>query len=1095
MIRRLTGEDGLSQNFVTSMLQDRDGFLWFGTADGLNRYDGTQFTIFHSDPEDTTRIADSYIQVMINGLGGTLWIGTDQGGLDRYEPDAGQFRHFGLPPKPVGEATVAVTALAQDPRGTVWVGTTAGLWRLDPYQEHWTATEIVGPVHSLRLNRQGVLWIGTERALIRRDPLTGEYQSYSTGNPDRIPNPVRCIFEDHAGRIWIGAREGFYQVDFLSGRLRAVSLGSGKVEPEVAAIAETEDRYLWLGTSRVGLFRYEPDTKTRRQYLPDRSSRPDPSLEGILQLLVDQDGLLWIATRGLGVQVLNPDPPFQYYHVIPGDNRSLSSTSIRAIYLAQDSVLWVGGYQGLDRFDRRTGAVRHYRYNPQDPQGLPMPYVYALAEDESGNLWVGTEGKGLARLDRETDTFQYYPHEEGNDRSLGGDFVFALLMDHRGDLWIGTENGLSRLKKTDRETGRFETRTPENSGLPGSVVTCLAEDSFGNLWVGTESSGLGVLDKETDRFRVLRHDRRNPRSLSQNRILCLTPTTDGGLWIGTKGGGLNRLDYGDFDPQHPDRTPLTWYTTRDGLSNDVVYGVLEDVSGALWLSTNDGIVRMDPQTERFQTFPQIDGIQDREFNRGAWHKGWNGELFFGGIKGLNSFFPQRIRKRTVPPPVIITDIQILNQSLLPGRPSSEGVGIDRSVSHLSKLELNHKVLAFHIEFAALSYLDPGANRYAYRLRPLLKEWVALSTSQRDISLTHLPPGEFTLELKAANAAGVWSVTPTSLTLLVKPAPWNTWWAWALYFIAGGLLLFLFVRDRVNRVRTYTQRLEQEVRERTAEIRANEEQLLEQKSFLETVIESLAYPFYVVDVRTYKLVMANTAAREWGKSDANTCFALKYGQEKPCGGSRCPLRNVEAFRKHRVSRDTVMDAEGKKRHIEIHAHPIIGPDGNIEQIIEYYLDITDRVQLELSLKRSLEERNRELTAQAMKMARNHETTMQVIKSLEKLHGNLSSGIASTLIRSIESSLKSQVSPGNEWNEFETWFKEVHKDFYHRLMDRVPDLTTREMKICAFLKLKLNTKEIASLTNLSVKSVEVYRSRLRSRLGVPRGENLVTYINQL
>jgi ligand-binding sensor domain-containing protein/DNA-binding CsgD family transcriptional regulator/PAS domain-containing protein len=1104
IVRHLTVNDGLSQNLISCILLDQTGFLWFGTPDGLNRYDGYEFKRYYFDPENPDGLSDNSIQALFEDPDGTIWIGTDQKGLDQYLPDLDRFKHHGIPSQANRSIPFTITSLAPYDQTRLWVGTNQGLWFFDRKSFQWShsGTSLSPNKEPLRItsllrDQNNDLWIGTFHGVFWLDPVKNKlhHYVYDQNDPHSLySNKIFHFFEDTAGRIWIGTRKGLNMFNPISREMVRIPIKTEAKPPEITAIIGTPDHRLWLATTRKGLFRYDPETNTQFHLPLDESNSQGLSPSGFYDLLVDRDNLLWIGTQGMGVNVLNSQQPFHYYPSIPGDQNSLSDPSIRSILLDRDSILWVGGYNGLDAFNRKTGTTIHYRYTPGDTTSLPIPFVYALAEDEHGNIWIGTEGDGLVRLDRQTGNITHYPVRKNDPYGLPGKFVFSLFFDSKEDLWIGTNKGLSQLLKKNRSLGKFNHYTPENSGLPGPIVSCIIEDPFGNLWVGTESSGIGILNKKDHRFRAIRHDPTVPNSLSDNRILCILPEKTGSIWIGLKGGGLDQLKYDDYDALNPGRSKFDHYNKQDGLPNDVVYGILKDDQGNLWLSTNWGIIRFNPESQTFKEFPLIYGQQSREFNRGAWHRGWNGELFFGGIRGLNSFFPAEIDKNIAPPVIVLTNIKILNQSLKPGIASPEGILINQTANYLSGITLNYKALSTTLEFSALSFLDPLHNRYRYRLKGILDEWLSIPATQRTITLTHLPSGRYTLEIQAANTTGIWNQNSKRLVMHVQSAPWKTWWAILIYILILSLSIFTFIRLRLRQARQRTAELERQVAERTAEIQSNEKKLQEQNAFLETVIESLTYPFYVVEVKTYKLVMANSAARAWGKTDANTCYALKADQNKPCEGQDCPLRNLKRFKDHHIKRESIVDFEGKERHIEIHSHPIFNEAGEIDQIIEYYIDISDRVRLELSLKDNLEARNRELTTQAMKMARDHESTMAVLKELDQLRKS-SSGIDSTLIRNIETSLKSQLSPGTEWDEFETWFKEVHKNFYDRLIQRVPDLTTRELKICAFLKLKLNTKEIASLTNLSAKSIEVYRSRIRKRLGVPTGENLINFINQI
>lgn len=1104
-IRHLTVKDGLSQNLVRTMILDQTGFLWCGTNDGLNRYDGYQFHVYRYRPDDSTSLADNTIITLENDPDGGFWIGTKQGGLDYYDPQKDRFYHYGYPEIAAGTViSPAIQAIAVDYGTNIWVGTVQGLWRLSRNDRSWESIPLDGIhkstgliINSLWLDSAGILWIGTEAGLYRRNQSTGNVKRIDlsiSGERRPFPTAVRSLFRDNLGTLWVGTHDGLYQMKLQDADLIPFHLPVDEGELEVLSITESGPSILWFGTARHGIYRLDTNkgelTRIPRDILIQNGLRPS----GIHALVVDHDNLLWMGTRGMGLQVLNTQQLFRYYPHIQGDDYSLSSSTVRGIFLSQDSVLWVGGYAGLDGFDRKTGTAVHYRYTPGKKGGLISENIYSIVEDEEGFLWLGTEGQGLLRLNPDNDDVRSFfgSQKDSAGRTVG--FFYQIYLDTEGNLWFGTEKGVLRLKKENRDTGTFEQIPTDDAGTFTPNVRAITQDYYGNIWIGTETSGLGIYNPTTNRFRWIRHSQKQPRSLSDNRILCLLPTTSGVLWIGTSGGGLNRMNYADFNVREPQKTEFVHYGVQQGLANEVVYGILSDEEGFLWLSTNAGIWRMNPATEEFWNFPLLAGQQSLEFNRGAWHKGWNGEIFFGGIEGLNSFFPSRVRLPDQAPPIAVTEWQRLTKAAISRQPVSSVVPRKSFFYPPQELDIQYDELSLMVKYAALSFIEPSANRYRYRILGLFDEWVDLPADKRDITLTHLPQGRYQMETQGSNAYGVWNQTARTVILQMHPAPWNSWWAYLIYVATFGIVVVTFIRIRLAQARKRTAELEREVLERTSEIRAREENLRDQNLFLESILESLSYPFYVVDISSYKLVMANTAAREWGRTDADTCYALKPGLDKPCGGESCPLRNVDQYREHRVKREMVKNPSGVEQHIEIHSHPVFNSSGEIKQIIEYYIDVTDRIHLEMNLKKNLEARNRELTSQALKMARDHQVVMNVVNQLQRLDKQ-STGQSTSLIRSIESSLKSLVSPGNEWNEFETWFREVHKDFFKRLMDLVPDLTAREQKICAFLKLKLNTKEIASLTNLSVKTVEVYRSRLRNRLNIPAGENLVQFINNI
>lgn len=811
--RHMTVGDGLSQNLVRTLAKDDYGFLWCGTADGLDRYDGYMFREFHYRPNDSTALADNAIQVIRKDREGYLWIGTEQGGLDRYDPENERFDHFGLP----GELSLLtekpeITSLA--PGGdSVWVGMSTGLWILYPQGKTWESRPLTnnesGIIKSLLLDRDNTLWIGTDHGLYRRFLSSGETEAVFNASGEIFNNNVFSLYRDSMNQLWAACRGGLYSVDENQLIMKRLDLGPEEDDWEVFSLIEDNHGKLWIGTDRLGLFGL--DLKSRRRFAVrlDEQKKEEMNPAGIYSLLIDNDDLLWVGTRGNGLFVFNTQPLFTYYPAIPDDNYSLAGNSVRGIYLNRDSVLWVGGYTGLKAFDRKRGTARHYRYDADEKGGLPSPDIYCFVEDETGQLWIGTEGKGLTRLNPRTGEFKRFPSRKDDPGSWKGDFVFVAFLTSKGDLWFGTDRGAVLLKKENRIRERFEHFDLKDPDLLGHDVTAITEDKDGNIWIGTENSGLKLFNPFTNNFITLSHSNSRPQSLSDNRILCLLPTEGGDLWIGTKGGGLNRLLGNDFNPLNPATTRFKHYGEEEGLLNSVVYGIMEDSNGLLWLSTNAGIWRFDPARETFRDFPLMAGQQSREFNRGSWHKGWNGEMFFGGINGLNSFFPEKFTIPYKPPPLAFTDISVFNADM---QLSKTGQNAWRSLSapnHMQELTVNHKNISTTFEISALSFIDPPGNRYRYRITGLIDDWLTLPPNKRDIILTHLPSGTYQVEIQAANAYGIWNKSGKSLTLRVSPPPWLSWWALTGYVMAI-LGMFWFIRwYELKRLRLRNQLKDQE----------------------------------------------------------------------------------------------------------------------------------------------------------------------------------------------------------------------------------------------------------------------------------------------
>ncbi len=808
--------EGLSQVSVEAILQDRQGFLWIGTQDGLNRYDGYAFTVYKHNPGSAGSLSSNIITALYEDAGGTLWIGTAEG-LNRFDRRTQTFAAFHRP----GAAGAGdrgeemVTAIAEGPGGTLWIGGLGdGLYRFDPpagafsrpvYHAEQPPPLNEATVTALHTDADGRLWVGTrKKGLYRFDPWTGRLERYSrdTGDSEAIPgSTILALAEATGGKaLWVGTDEGVCRLDYRSDLCAPVEGVAGYARSLAAA-----DDVLWIGTVRRGLFRFDLPTEQLAHYPHEASDPASVSSDHITALHEDHSGVLWVGTADRGLSRSDRDgQTFAHYQHRPDDPASLSSDFVWAIHEDRAGTLWIGTAEGLSRLD--AGAEAFVRYRAADhPDSLRSNAVHAVLEDDAGRLWVGTMGGGLHRFNPETEAFTAYRHDPKDSTTLGGDFVRNLAEDPDGSLWVGTyQRGLSRL---DPETGRFThyRHSPKDSTTLGSDnVSVLYVDRAGTLWAGTSGAGLSRFNRETGTFTRYRHDPGDPRSLSNNIVLAVREDMGGALWVGTYGGGLNRFD--------PPVETFTRYTEHNsGLPSNTVIGILEGPEGALWLSTQGaGLVKFDPAEETFRSYDVDRGVQSKEFNMGAYHKGQSGTLYFGGVNGFNAFDPQKVEDNTTPPQVVLTDFTIRSQEAAEPDSSRRLLG-DAPDSVALPYDFND--LSF--DYVGLHYAAPERNQYAYLLENYDKDWRQAGT-QRTAIYTNLDPGDYVFRVRAANRDGVWSEEGAALAFTIRPPWWRTWWAYGAY----GLVLAagVFVVDRVQR-RRLIQREREKALIREAELKA------------------------------------------------------------------------------------------------------------------------------------------------------------------------------------------------------------------------------------------------------------------------------------
>jgi ligand-binding sensor domain-containing protein/signal transduction histidine kinase len=815
---RISLEQGLSQSSIYSILQDSQGFMWFGTQDGLNRYDGYRITVLKPDPEEPNSLSNNFILSLHEDQHGILWIGTNGGGLNSLELDTGLIGHY--PGDGEGHRSLSgnsVFAIHQDEEGILWLGTDRGLNRFDSDRKQFTLYQHDNrDPHSLSNNvvraivqdSDGALWIGTEGGGLDRFDRQEErftHYSHDPNDPHTLShNVVTSIHQDSQGAIWVGTEGGGLNLlDPLTGRFThyrhepddPYSLGSDHVQ----TLHQDRHGMLWIGTRGEGLDRFDQETGRFIHYRHDLGKANSLSNDWVQSLVEDRAGILWIGTLGGGLNILGcSGKAFLHYQAEPHNPNSLGDSFVWSIYQDRAGILWIGTFGGgLDRFDRQTGLWNHYQHNPQDPNSLGSNVVRAIQQDPEGMLWLGTDGGGLDRFDPETGRFTHYKHDPDDPHSLSSDSILTLYVDHAGTVWVGAWNGLNKL---DRSTGLFT-----RYSLDGSALRAISEDRAGTLWLGTEN-GLHTMDPATAEL--------ESHVLAQP-ILSIHHDLEGGIWLGTFGGGLVK-----FDRQ---RQTFAHLREKDGLPSDVVYGILDDDKGGLWLSTNLGLSRFDPQTETFTTFDVRDGVQSNEFNSGAYHKNASGEMFFGGVNGFNAFYPDSITRNYYKPPIVLT---ALTQNSIPRHLDPTSDSIDRAIFRWPDN-------SFEFEFAALNYCQPERNQYAYMLEGLDKDWYYVGT-QRTGRYTNLPGKNYTLRIIGSNNDDLWNMEGTSLRVTVVPPFWQTWWFRGLIvlLLIGGIVAG--VRLRIRSVEAHSRELERQVMERTRTLAERSREIERRKQELEAL---------------------------------------------------------------------------------------------------------------------------------------------------------------------------------------------------------------------------------------------------------------------
>jgi PAS domain S-box-containing protein len=943
--RRISMEDGLSQAFVNNIVQDRRGFMWFGTQEGLNLYDGHNFTVFAHSADDPNSVSHDLIKYLIEDRDGILWLGTDGGGLNRFDPVNRTFRLFEHDPAdPSSIGSNRVWALLEDQAGNFWVGTDdAGFYLFDRQTGKFTPFRhdpenpnslVDDRVRSLAEDQNGAIWIATEGGgLSRFDPVTGNFRRYENDPDDPASlanNRVRHVMVDSTGRVWAGTYEhGLDRLDLYGNgfvHYRWSESDSNSVAGDaVRVVFEGRDGTIWVGTDR-GLSRYRKDSDDFANVVHDPTDRYSLSQDNVVSIYEDRGGVLWVGTFG-GLNTWNTSTGyFIHYRQSEIEGRGLSEAYVSALAEDTSGDVWIGTVGGgLNRFNRSKGTFDYFRRDESDPSSISDDRVMSLFVDSSETLWAGTFGAGLHRFDENTETFTQFVHDEQDPTSLSSNAITVITEDRQGSMWVGTYTG--GLNRFDRRTGAAERLShdpADPSSLSSNRVLGVLEDSLGELYVATYGAGLNVLDRETGSFTAIRHDPEDPESLSKDDLYSLFEDSQGNLWIGTQGGVMNSWSLAD---RKAGRRRFRRITTDNGLPSNTTNAFLEDAGGDIWVSTISGLSRITPNNGSIKNFDTSHGLQG-EFNYGAGLKTRDGKMFFGGIQGFNVFDAENIVRNDHIPPVVITRV----------------LKFDKSIRVEEELELSHSDAMLTIEFAALDYTAPERNRYLYKLDGFDKNWVDYGGLRR-ATYTNLPPGSYQFQVKGSNNDGVWNETAASLSFHIGPPLWRTWPAYSVYALTLGLVIVMNARNqarkrhRAQELAEANEALQLEIEQR----KLQGELLRMEKERAQTYLDVAEVIMLVVDKKGVVLLVNQKGAEVLGWPEEEIVGEEWLSFVRPDQRSM-----VEGFLADDSGGDfleySVLDSGGNERIVAWHMAFLRDEDGEVRGTLSSGSDVTQMLRL-------------------------------------------------------------------------------------------------------------------------------------------------------
>ena len=821
----LTREQGLSQANVLDIEQDTSGFMWFATEDGLNRYDGYEFTVYQRSPGDASGLPSGFVYDVAEAPDGGIWVATDGGGVARLDARTGQFQTYLADPSESGAlASSRVRKLAIDTEGGVWLATLdSGLSRLDPESGTFTALQLsdeTGALFALFLDRKGLLWVGGDKGLAAIDVRTLKTVTFQHDPEDAASLPagsVRAIAQDARGNLWVGT---------YGGGLAKMVPGSGRFErmthvaedrttltgDRVTALLQDDDGRFWAGTTD-GLNLVDTEAMTATRFVRNASDPYGLSDNHIMSLFSDRSGLMWVGTKTRGVNTWNPRSWLLGYESGEGLTESVEDRpTVTSFATHPDGRVWVGTFgDGLAEYDRATGELQEVSLASEG--AADSSHIMSLLRDRSGRLWVGSLRHGVSMVELDSGAVTHFRNDPDNPQSLASNGIMSLFEDRSGNIWVGTYGGgINLYVEGTGAFERFQHVPGDATSLSSNQVTAFAQDPSGLVWVGTNGGGLNLMDPDTREFSSFRHDPRDATTLADNTVYDLHIDARGTVWVGTRGGGLDRV-VGDVRARD---VRFEHLLQSDGLSNNTIYGIEADAQGYLWLATNYGITRYHPQRAEFRVLHQRDGLQSEEFNFGAHHRSDSGELFFGGNLGFNRFDPLGVKSNAVAPLVALTGFFNGNDRERAGIPTDDAGNIN--------VGWRENDVAF--EFAALDFVDSAANQYRYQLVGYDPDWIELGTERR-VTYTGLPGGRYELRVQGANSDGVWNQDALTLPVIVATAPWLTPLAFTAYATLIALVVlgfWLAHRFRLAREATYSRRLEREVEVRTQELVDNNQEL-------------------------------------------------------------------------------------------------------------------------------------------------------------------------------------------------------------------------------------------------------------------------------
>jgi len=835
-------EEGLSQSTVLSILQDSRGFMWFATLDGLNKYDGYTITAYRHKPADIHSIADNALNTIFEDSYHTLWIGTRSGGVSQYDRLKDKFINYQNDTR--DSSTICdnnVISIFEDSENNLWFGTNSGLsviFKADrarckftnlSYLPNFSETSLSEKINKITADKNGNLWLATNKGVVMYNHRTKEIKTFKNtifNIPTVNANIINWLIIDNKNQLWTATNEGVFIRNIVTGeQIKHLYYIPGNVNSltsnSITSILQDNEGIFWIGTEKGGLNMYNATNETFFSYKHDPSDNSSLSVDNIRFLYTDKANILWVGTSLGGVNKWNrAAEDLDLFRHNPYDDLSLSSSQVRTIYQDRGGIIWIGTVDGgLNMWDTATNHFIDYQNSESNNFSISSNHIRAIFEDSKGNFWVGTDGGGLNLMDRKTGKFYAFQNNPDKEGTISNNIIWDIFEDSKGNLWIATFGGGLNLYNYETKTfTAFKNDKRNIWSITDNQVTCIYEDNQKNLWIGTYGGGLCKWQEETQTFISYVYKENNETTIGNNRVYSIYQDTNNRLWIGTK-GCLNLFD--------AENEAFIRFDESNGFPNDVFMGILEDEEGNLWVSTNQGLSRFNPETFSIRNYDVRDGLQSNEFLACSYCKADDGEMFFGGINGFNAFYPSHLKDNPHIPEIVITGFKIFNRS----------VELDTVISEKKYIELKHDQNFLSFDFVALDYIFPEKNQYAYMMVGVDKTWNEVQT-RRFAIYNSLPPGSYTFMVKGSNNDEVWNEEGVKIHIVITPAFYQTVIFKVLLVLLGAMIIITIVWARIRSIKIQKERLEEEVKIRTAEVVRQKEDIEEKNIILEQQKEEI-----------------------------------------------------------------------------------------------------------------------------------------------------------------------------------------------------------------------------------------------------------------